>query len=157
MRRYTIEINGQAHVIDVTELTADTFQVTVGGQQVQVRLAAHDDLAGAVIAPHIEPQRDPRRPPLAPTSTPASPPPGPAAPRGNGAGSQMTAPMPGVILSVTTRVSADVKRGEELLVLEAMKMKNSLQAPRDGRIAEICVAERQQVKYGDPLIRFEEG
>lgn len=153
MRRYTIEINGQPHVIDVTELTADTFQVTVGGQQVQVRLADHDDLAGAVIAPHIEPPQAPGR--LSPVTVPASPPPAPAAPRG--AGPRMTAPMPGVILAVTTRVGADVKRGEELLVLEAMKMKNSLQAPRDGRVAEICVAEKQQVKYGDPLIRFEEG
>lgn len=150
MRRYTIEINGQPHVIDVTELTADTFQVTVGGQQVQVRLADHDDLAGAVIAPHIEPPQAPGR--AAPVLSPMT---APAAPRG--AGPRMTAPMPGVILAVTTRVGADVKRGEELLVLEAMKMKNSLQAPRDGRVAEICVAEKQQVKYGDPLIRFEEG
>lgn len=157
MRRYTIEINGQPHVIDVTELTADTFQVTVGGQQVQVRLADHDDLAGAVIAPHIEPPQAPGRatPGLSPVTATATPPPAPAAPRG--AGPRMTAPMPGVILAVTTRVGADVKRGEELLVLEAMKMKNSLQAPRDGRVAEICVAEKQQVKYGDPLIRFEEG
>lgn len=157
MRRYTIEINGQPHVIDVTELTADTFQVTVGGQQVQVRLADHDDLAGAVIAPHIEPPQAPGQatPGLSPVTVPASPPPAPAAPRG--AGPRMTAPMPGVILAVTTRVGADVKRGEELLVLEAMKMKNSLQAPRDGRVAEICVVEKQQVKYGDPLIRFEEG
>lgn len=157
MRRYTIEINGQPHVIDVTELTADTFQVTVGGQQVQVRLADHDDLAGAVIAPHIEPPLAPGQATLglSPVTVPASPPPAPAAPRG--AGPRMTAPMPGVILAVTTRVGADVKRGEELLVLEAMKMKNSLQAPRDGRVAEICVVEKQQVKYGDPLIRFEEG
>lgn len=153
MRRYTIEINGQPHVIDVTELTTDTFQVTVGGQPVQVRLADHDDLAGAVIAPHIGPPQAPGR--AAPVTASACPPPAPAAPRGTGP--RMTAPMPGVILAVTTRVGADVKRGEELLVLEAMKMKNSLQAPRDGRVAEICVAEKQQVKYGDVLIRFEEG
>ena len=68
----------------------------------------------------------------------------------------MTAPMPGVILSVDTAVGTTVKRGESLMVLEAMKMKNELKAPRDGIVAEVYVAPGQQVKYGEFLVRFQE-
>ena len=63
--------------------------------------------------------------------------------------------MPGVILTIDTKVGATVKRGESLMVLEAMKMKNELKAPKDGVVAEIYVAEGQQVKYGETLVRLE--
>lgn len=66
----------------------------------------------------------------------------------------LTAPMPGVILAVETSEGASVTRGETLLILEAMKMKNALRAPRDATIAQICVQPGQQVKYGDALVRF---
>lgn len=67
----------------------------------------------------------------------------------------MTAPMPGVILTVDVAVGATVKRGDSLMVLEAMKMKNELKAPRDGVVAEVYVAPGAQVKYGEFLVRFE--
>jgi biotin carboxyl carrier protein len=47
-----------------------------------------------------------------------------------------------------------VKRGDALLVLEAMKMKNSLHAPRDGVISEVLVRAGQQVMYGEVLVKF---
>lgn len=63
--------------------------------------------------------------------------------------------MPGVILSVDVAAGARVQRGDTLMVLEAMKMKNELRAPRDGAVAEIYVAAGQQVKFGETLVRFE--
>ena len=63
--------------------------------------------------------------------------------------------MPGVLLTINTKVGATVKRGDALMILEAMKMKNELKAPKDGVVAEIYVAEGQQVKYGETLVRFE--
>ena len=76
--------------------------------------------------------------------------------RGGGAGlDKMTAPMPGVILTIDKIAGASVKRGDTVLVLEAMKMKNELKAPRDGNIAEVYVAAGQQVKYGEILVRIE--
>lgn len=68
----------------------------------------------------------------------------------------VTAPMPGVILSLETAEGKTVSRGDVLMVLEAMKMKNELRAPRDGEVAEIYVQPAQQVKYGEFLLRFEE-
>ena len=64
--------------------------------------------------------------------------------------------MPGVILTIERAEGATVKRGDTVLVLEAMKMKNELKAPRDGTIAEVYVSTGQQVKYGETLVRFEE-
>ena len=63
--------------------------------------------------------------------------------------------MPGVILSVVVTPGTRVQRGDALMVLEAMKMKNELKAPRDGVVAEIYVAAGQQVKFGETLVRFE--
>ena len=62
--------------------------------------------------------------------------------------------MPGVVLSVEVSTGASVKRGDALLVLEAMKMKNSLHAPRDGVISEVLVRAGQQVMYGEVLVKF---
>jgi biotin carboxyl carrier protein len=64
--------------------------------------------------------------------------------------------MPGEILSVDVAVGASVSRGQSLMVLEAMKMKNELKAPRDGVVAEIYVSAGQSVKFGETLVRFEE-
>jgi biotin carboxyl carrier protein len=47
-----------------------------------------------------------------------------------------------------------VSRGDELCVLEAMKMRNSIRSPRDGEIQDVLVAPAAKVAYGDPLVRF---
>ena len=48
-----------------------------------------------------------------------------------------------------------VTRGDTLVVLEAMKMKNDLKAQRDGVVAQVHVTAGDQVKHGDPLVEFE--
>jgi len=184
MRRYTITVNDVTRVIDVEELTADTYRVRLDGRFVDVRLDDHRGLAHAAIAPTVEAARTAR--PEAPESLGAGPLPGPApdasvlaatasaatasaggvpeapatrpAPAASGGGrtDRMTAPMPGTILSVLTAAGASVTRGQPVMVLEAMKMKNELKAPRDGTVAELYVADGAQVKYGEPLLRFEE-
>ena len=173
MRRYTITVNDTAQVVDVEALGADTFRVQLDGRLVDVRLEDHRDLAWeAPITPAIQARRtaathgtavvaDP--PPVASTaapaaaSAPAAAPARAAAPAAAGGGGRdkLTAPMPGVILTIDTTVGTSVKRGETLMVLEAMKMKNELKASKDGVVAEIYVAAGQQVKFGETLVRFE--
>lgn len=78
----------------------------------------------------------------------------PAAPAGSasGAGSvKVNAPMPGKILSVKASVGQDVKKGDVLLILEAMKMENEVVAPSDGTIASIDVAAGDSVESGAVL------
>lgn len=66
----------------------------------------------------------------------------------------ITAPMPGKILALHIAEGAQVKKGDSLVVLEAMKMEHSLSAPRDGRIDEIHFAAGDQVKEGDIILNF---
>ena len=63
--------------------------------------------------------------------------------------------MPGVVLSISVAAGQSVARGQELCVLEAMKMKNSLKSPRAGVIAEIKASAGQTVGHGDVLLVFE--
>ena len=63
--------------------------------------------------------------------------------------------MPGTILSVQVSAGDAVAVGQELCVLEAMKMKNSIKSPRDGVISSVGVHEGQNVAHGTLLIEFE--
>jgi biotin carboxyl carrier protein len=67
----------------------------------------------------------------------------------------ITAPMPGVVLSVAVAAGDRVEAHQTLLVLEAMKMENAVAAPADGRVVRLRVEPGQQVQRGDVLIELE--
>lgn len=69
-------------------------------------------------------------------------------------GAAVLAPIPGVILSVNVKEGDSVSFGQELCVLEAMKMKNQIRANRAGVIAALCVAPGDQVKHGQVLMEY---
>lgn len=113
------------------------YRITVNGTAYDV---AVEEL-GAGAAPAAA------APVAAPAATPA---PAPAA--STGAGSiAVTSPMPGKILAVKASVGQAVKKGDVVLVLEAMKMENEVVAPEDGTIASIDVAVGAAVEAGDTL------
>ncbi len=121
MKNYTITVNGTVYDVSVEEKTG----------------AASPAAPAAPVAAA----------PAAPAPKPA---PAPAA--GGSAGSvQVTAPMPGKILAVKASVGAEVKRGDVVLLLEAMKMENEVVAPQDGKIASINVNSGDMVGAGDVL------
>ena len=75
-----------------------------------------------------------------------------AASASTGAGAiKVTSPMPGKILGVKTSVGAAVKKGDVLMILEAMKMENEIVAPEDGTVASIDVSEGAAVESGTVL------
>lgn len=76
--------------------------------------------------------------------------PAPAASTGAGA-VKINAPMPGKVLSVKAPVGTAVKKGQVILVLEAMKMENEIVAPQDGTVASIDAAEGASVEAGAVL------
>ena len=65
------------------------------------------------------------------------------------------APLPGVITSIEVNVGDEVKAGDTLLVLEAMKMANNIEAEKDGKVAAILVKPGQSVMEDDPLVVIE--
>ncbi len=85
----------------------------------------------------------------APKAAPAAP--KAAAPAGAQGSVSVTAPMPGKILGIKASVGQAVKKGEAIIVLEAMKMENEIVAPSDGTIASINVAAGDSVEAGATL------
>ena len=111
------------------------YRVTVNGTAYEIEL---EELTGA--APVAAPA-----PAAAPAAAPA---PVAAAPAG---GEQVTSPMPGNILSVNVNVGDTVKRGQVLMILEAMKMENEIMCPCDGTVASIHVEKGATVETGTLL------
>ena len=118
------------------------YRITVNGTSYDVSV---EELAGGV-APVAAPVA------AAPVAAPAAAPaPAPAA-KSAGAGSiKVASPMPGKILDVKANVGDAVKKGQVILILEAMKMENEVVAPEDGTVASIDVASGATVKAGDTL------
>ena len=167
MRRYTVDIRGRTFAIDIEELSADRFNVIVEGETYEVQLSGDEDLPEAAITPVLAPARGGAagqapaesaaqavHKAFAPRAAVAPP----ATRRATGGGTgTLSSPMPGVILDVAVKPGDTVARGQEVAVLEAMKMQNSIKSPRAGTIAEVCVAAGQAVGHGDAIVRFAEG
>ncbi len=81
-------------------------------------------------------------PAAAPVAAPAP------APVAAGAGESIAAPMPGNILAVNVAAGDMVKKGQVLMVLEAMKMENEIMAPRDGKVTSVAVTKGAAVESG---------
>jgi len=93
----------------------------------------------------------------APAAAPVSPPvKGPAsASRTQGNGTPLSAPMPGIIISYKKEIGDAVKKGETIVILEAMKMENALPSPAGGRIKSINFSAGDSVANGDVLCIIE--
>ena len=68
---------------------------------------------------------------------------------------EMTAPLPGTVVEVFVKAGDEIEAGQVIVVIEAMKMKNSIRSVRAGRIAEVLVSAMQTVAHKQPLVRFE--
>jgi biotin carboxyl carrier protein len=69
-------------------------------------------------------------------------------------GESVTAPMPGTILNLLVKQGQAVKKGQVLVILEAMKMENEIVAPADGQIVSISVDKGQNVNLGDSILEI---
>ena len=151
--------------IDIEELAADRFNVVVDGETYEVQLSGDEDLPDAAVTPLPAPSgaagqapAESAAPPVRKAATPRAAASQPAARRATGGGTgTLSAPMPGVVLAIAVKPGDTVARGQEVAVLEAMKMQNSIKSPRAGTIAEVCVAAGQAVGHGDAIVRFAEG
>lgn len=116
------------------------YNVTVNGTAYEITLEVAD--ANEVKAAPVAAPAAPVAP--APVAAPA-----PAAAPANG--ETVTAPMPGTILDVKVQNGAAVKKGDVLMILEAMKMENEISAPCDGTIASVNTTKGSSVETGAVL------
>lgn len=117
------------------------YRITVNGTSYDVTV---EELAGGAAAPVAA------APAPVAVSAPAAAP-APAAPAGGAGSIKVSSPMPGKILAVKANVGDSVKKGQVILILEAMKMENEVVAPEDGTVASIDVASGATVEAGDTL------
>ena len=125
MKTYNITVNGVTYTVEVEEVGAG--------------------------APAAAPVAAPAAAPVAPKAPAAAP---KAAPKASGAAGAVSvkAPMPGNIMKVNVKAGASVKKGDVLIVLEAMKMENDICAPQDGTVASVEVAQGATVETDAVLV-----
>ena len=143
--------------VAIIDLEGDKAAVEVNGVSYQV-----DILTEGYTAPAPRPAAKPAAPAPAPAVAPAAPAPAPqpiapaapaaepAAPAGKGTAVQ--SPLPGVILDLKVAVGDQVKAGQTVAILEAMKMENNINAECDGVITAIKVAKGDNILEGSDIV-----
>ncbi len=138
--KYRVKVENESYEVEVEDIQARPILAKVDGETFEVW---PETVQAAVAA---SPSAPAPSAPAAPAVTQAAP--------VQGGAKTVPAPIPGVILSLSVREGDTVKNGQELLILEAMKMNNAIRASRDGTIARIHVAPGDHVKHGQPLVEF---
>ena len=141
MKEYKYTINGNKYEVVVGDITDNIATLTVNGEQYTVEM---------------EKQAEPeKKKPVVKAPTAAAD----DAPAANKAAvnkaNAVKAPLPGVITDILVAEGDEVKAGDTVVVLEAMKMANNLAAEKDGKVTAICVKVGESVMEDDALIVIE--
>lgn len=143
MKTYRFKINGNEYNIDINSVSGNIADVTVNGRTYQVEMEDAPAVpAGAAPAGAVVPAQA-----AAPARTSSQ-----AQTPANASGKPVTSPLPGVIIAVKVNVGDVVKTGQELAVLEAMKMENSIEATHDGTVTAVHVAKGDSVLEGAAIV-----
>ena len=147
MKKYQYKVQGVDYEVEIEEVEGNIAKVNVNGIPFEVELqkpinaAKHPQLT--------KPKVDAPKPAAAPAA-PAAAPAQPAAPAG--AGSPIKAPLPGTVTDIKVQVGQQVNVGDVVLVLEAMKMQNNIEAEYAGTVTSITVKAGDTVMEGAVLM-----
>lgn len=140
MKEYKYKINGNMYKVTIGDIEDNIAHVEVNGTSYNVEMEK---------APKAEPVVK------RPVARPAAAAPAPAAKPAAAAKSGVKSPLPGVILDIKVNVGDTVKKGQVVVILEAMKMENTINADKDGKIAAINVSKGESVLEGTDLVIIE--
>ena len=159
MNQFKITVNGNDYFVNVENLQENSAQVEVNGLSFDV---GFEDATGMSYTPSAasEPKKEVAaapavkvaKPATAPAAKPAAAPVAKPASASSAGGAAIVSPLPGVIIDIKVKVGDEVKSGQQVLVLEAMKMENNINADRDGKVLEIKVGKGDSVLEGADLI-----
>lgn len=149
--RIEVTVNGTVYAVEIenlNNLNGRPIEVRVNGQPYTVQLGKVPETRAPAERQEKATAVEPK--PQAPVARPPAP-----ARSADGHGQQVTAPMPGKILSVAVKAGQQVRAQETLCTLEAMKMEMSIAAPAAGRVREVRAQVGENVVYGDLLFVIE--
>ena len=136
--KYTVSIEEKSYEVEIEDLQARPVIAWVDGQKFEIH-------------PTNETQPDIPQD-VKPFSIPE--PPRPVVSPGASL-NKLTAPLPGTIVEVFVKTGDEIEAGHVVLVIEAMKMKNSIRSTRSGKIADVLVTSGQTVGHKQALVKFE--
>jgi biotin carboxyl carrier protein len=139
MKEYKFKIGGKEYNVTVNPKEGKFFDVTVNGATYEVE---------SENAPAAAPVAQPAAAPVQAAPAAAAAP----APKPAGAGEKVASPLPGVIIEISVKEGQQVKAGQKIAILEAMKMENEIPAPKDGTITDIHVHKGDTLQEGDPVV-----
>lgn len=137
MNKFKITIDGNDFDVTVNVTDHKTANVEVNGISYDVRYESKNSAVAPVNRK---------------TTAPAAPQVQVSVPQAASTGSSIKAPLPGTIMTINVKVGDQVKRGDTLIVMEAMKMENNIMANKDGQVKTIHVTAGQTVSQDDKLI-----
>ena len=143
MNKYQYKVQGVDYDVEIEEVEGNVAKVIVNGIRFDVELKQPINPTSTLKKVRVEAPRPVARPSVAPA---------PAAPAAAGAGSPIKAPLPGTITELKVNVGDTVKKGDILLVLEAMKMQNNIESEYDGTVTAITVKQGETVMEGAVLL-----
>ena len=148
MNKYQYKVQGVDYDVEIEEVEGNLAKVSVNGIPFEVELKRPINPVHAIKKPKVAAPK-----PAAPAPAPAAAAPKPAAPAAApGSGNPVTAPLPGTISSISVKVGDQVNVGDTVLVLEAMKMQNNIEAEYAGTVTSIVVNPGDSVMEGAVLL-----
>jgi biotin carboxyl carrier protein len=142
-KEYKYKINGNPYNVVLKDLEGNIAHVEVNGTPYKVEL---DKPVAPPTPKFVRPAAAPRTQSGAPVVATASK---------SASKSAVTSPLPGVILDVKVKEGETVKKGQTVIILEAMKMENNINANKDGKVTSICVSKGDSILEGADLVIIE--
>ena len=147
MNKFEYKVQGVDYEVEIEEMEGNIAKVSVNGIPFEVELKQPINPAKAITRPKVA---IPVARPAATAAPVAAAPAAPAAPAG--AGTPVKAPLPGTISAVNVKVGDKVNAGDTVVILEAMKMQNNIEAENSGTVTSVVVTPGDSVMEGATLI-----
>ncbi len=137
--KYTVTIDDKSYEVEIDDINARPVIAHVDGERFEVHPENGNNPEALKETKNIQSTEMPK-----------------ASATQDGISNELTAPLPGTIVELFVRPGDEVEIGKIVLVIEAMKMKNSIRSTRAGTVAEVLVSAGQTVMHKQPLVRFAE-
>ena len=153
MKKYSLKINGNEYEVKIENVNEAATEARVVVNGVKYNVEIEGATARQTSKPAVAPAPAATGLSVTPVTPLASKP--AAAAAAGGAGTKVTCPLPGTVIAINVKVGDTVAAGQTLVVLEAMKMENNIDAERGGAVKSIKVQAGATVMEGEVLLVIE--